>query len=314
MDKESGVVQTKGNEPFLMDMEYVLFVRADRVSKVGHQSTGEERLSIVGGKRPPQFYQASYEVEVPESLDVGADVLQVEAKSFTDQKIEYSLVTEGQGDGTFTIEPTLGIVSLAKELDFEDLSKPKIFSLFVIGTEPENSRGFSTKVELTVTVSDVDDTAPAPRNCRISKIDEETVKLEWMAPQGWGSVSDYQLGLMDTNIRETYHFQPVSNQTWHTLKMRCSYSCSSSLGLMPVYQFKVVASSSANLDWHSLNSLPACEIVRPVLPPEGLVVTVLTSRALSVTWVHNSSLSSEILAYQVCNESFMSKSKLIWPK
>ena len=57
-------MQTKGSEPFLMDMEYVLFVRADRVSKVGHQSTGEERLSIVGGKRPPQFYLASYEVEV----------------------------------------------------------------------------------------------------------------------------------------------------------------------------------------------------------------------------------------------------------
>ena len=307
MDKESGVVQTKGIEPFLLDMEYVLFVRADGLSEAGHRSTGEERLSIVGGKRPPQFYQASYEVGVPESLDVGADVLQVEAKSFADQKIEYSLLTEGQGDGTFTIEPTLGIVSLAKELDFEDLSKPKIYSLLVIGTQPANSGGFSTKVELTITVSDVDDTAPAPRNCRISKIDEETVKLEWMAPQGWGSVSDYQLGLMDTNIRETYHFRPVRNQTWHTLKTRC-YSCSSSLGLMSAYQFKVVASSSANLDWHSLNSLPACELVRPVLPPESLIVNVLTSRALAVTWVNNASLSSEVLAYQVYNGS-LSKSK-----
>ena len=89
------------------------------------------------------------------------------------------------------------------------------------------------------------------------------MKLEWMAPQGWGSVSDYQLGLMDTNIRETYHFQPVRTHTWHTLKTHC-HSCSSSLGVMPVYQFKVVASSSGNLDWDSLNSLPACEIVRPV--------------------------------------------------
>ena len=307
VDKDSGVVQTKGSEPFLLDMEYVLYVRADRVSEAGRQSTAEERLSIVGGKRPPQFYQASYEVEVSEALEVGANVVQVEAKSFADHKIEYSLLTEGQGDGTFTIEPTLGVVSLADELDFEDLRKPQIYSLLVTGTELDNSGGFSTTVRLTVTVSDVDDTAPAPRNCRISKIDEETVKLEWMAPLGWGFVSNYQLGLMDTNIQDTYHFQPVRNQTWHILRTRC-YSCSSNLGLMAAHQFKVVASSSANLDLDSLNSLPACEIVRPVLPPESITVNALTSRALAVTWDTAASLTSEVLAYQVYNTS-LSKGK-----
>ena len=305
------MVQTKGSEPFLPDMEYILHVRAYRASEEGHQSTDEERLSIVGGKRPPQFYKTYYELEVPEDLEVGADMIHMEAKSFADQKIQYSLVTTGQRDiwginETFTIEPTLGIVSLAKKLDFEDPENPKIYSYYVIATEPESSEGLFTKVNLSITVSDANDTAPAPRNCRISRIDEETVRLEWMAPRGWGSVSDYQLGLMDTNIQETYHFRPVRNQTWHTLKTRC-YHCSRNLGLMPAYQFKVVASS---YDWHGLNSVPACEIVRPMLPPENVAVNALTSRALAVTWVTNASISSEVLAYQVCHAKFKQRGQI----
>ena len=46
-------------EAFQLDMEYVLYVKAeDQNGREGrkYQSTPEERLSIVGGKRPPQFY------------------------------------------------------------------------------------------------------------------------------------------------------------------------------------------------------------------------------------------------------------------
>jgi hypothetical protein len=52
-------------------MEYVLFVKAEdhngRINDRQYQSTPEERLSIVGGKRPPQFYLQSYETEIPEN-------------------------------------------------------------------------------------------------------------------------------------------------------------------------------------------------------------------------------------------------------
>ena len=57
MDERSGVVRTRGNEAFHLDMEYVLYVKAeDQNGREGrkYQSTPEERLSIVGGKRPPQ--------------------------------------------------------------------------------------------------------------------------------------------------------------------------------------------------------------------------------------------------------------------
>ena len=52
-----------------------------------YQSTVEERLSIVGGKRPPQFYMPSYEAEIPESQKKDSDIISVKAKSFADREI-----------------------------------------------------------------------------------------------------------------------------------------------------------------------------------------------------------------------------------
>jgi hypothetical protein len=56
------------------------------------------------------------------------------------------LKAQGQGAGTFNIGPTSGIVKLAKELDFEDLRQPHVYSLVVTATE--DSGGFSTSVEV----------------------------------------------------------------------------------------------------------------------------------------------------------------------
>ena len=67
----SGVVRTRGTDLFQLDMEYVLYVKAEdqnsRLDEKRFQSTPEERLSIVGGKRAPQFYMPSYEAEIPEN-------------------------------------------------------------------------------------------------------------------------------------------------------------------------------------------------------------------------------------------------------
>ena len=161
VDERSGVVRTRGAEAFQLDMEYVLYVKAeDQNGKNGrtYQSTPEERLSIVGGKRPPQFYMPSYEAEIPESQKKDSDIISVKAKSFADREIRYTLKAQGQGAGTFNIGPSSGIVKLAKELDFEDLRQPHIYQLLVTATE--DSGGFSTSVELTIKVSDVNDNAP----------------------------------------------------------------------------------------------------------------------------------------------------------
>ncbi|PSN32355.1 Neural-cadherin [Blattella germanica] len=150
VDERSGVVRTRGTDPFQLDMEYVLYVKAEdqngRVDERRFQSTPEERLSIVGGKRAPQFYMPSYEAEIPENQKKDSDIISVKAKSFADREIRYTLKAQGQGAGTFNIGPTSGIVKLAKELDFEDLRQPHVYSLIVTATE--DSGGFSTSVEV----------------------------------------------------------------------------------------------------------------------------------------------------------------------
>lgn len=75
-------------------------------------------------------------------------IISVKAKSFADREIRYTLKAQGQGAGTFNIGPTSGIVKLAKELDFEDLRQPHVYSLIVTATE--DSGGFSTSVEVCI--------------------------------------------------------------------------------------------------------------------------------------------------------------------
>ncbi|XP_037085943.1 neural-cadherin-like isoform X3 [Pollicipes pollicipes] len=162
VDERSGVVRTRGAEPFQLDMEYVLYVKAEdqngRDALGKFQATEEERLSIVGGKRQPQFYMPGYEAKIFENHQKDTNVIAVKAKSFADREIRYTLKAQGLGAGTFNIGPTSGIVKLAKELDFEDVRQPHIYSLVVTATE--DSGGFSTSVELTIKVMDVNDNAP----------------------------------------------------------------------------------------------------------------------------------------------------------
>lgn len=77
-----------------------------------------------------------------------SSIISVKAKSFADREIRYTLKAQGQGAGTFNIGPTSGIVKLAKELDFEDLRQPHVYSLVVTATE--DSGGFSTSVEVII--------------------------------------------------------------------------------------------------------------------------------------------------------------------
>ncbi|XP_063984429.1 neural-cadherin isoform X1 [Diachasmimorpha longicaudata] len=163
VDERSGVVRTRGTDVFQLDMEYVLYVKAEdqngRIDEKHFQSTPEERLSIVGGKRAPQFYLPTYQTDIPENQKKDTDIISVKAKSFADREIRYTLKAQSQGAaGTFNIGPTSGIVKLAKELDFEDVRQPHIYTLVVTATE--DSGGFSTSVELTIRVSDVNDNAP----------------------------------------------------------------------------------------------------------------------------------------------------------
>lgn len=162
VDERSGEVRTRGNEPFMLDREYTIYVKAEDhagpLTDRTFQSTEEMRLSIVGGKRAPQFYMPKYEAQIPENQPKDSDIVEVKAKSFADRVIRYTLRAQGKGAGTFNIGPTSGVVKLAKDLDYEDLRQPKQYSLLVTATE--DSGGLSTSVELTIKVTDVNDNTP----------------------------------------------------------------------------------------------------------------------------------------------------------
>ncbi|XP_022238578.1 neural-cadherin-like [Limulus polyphemus] len=202
VDERSGEVRTRGKEPFMLDKEYVLYIKAEdrngKISQYKYQSTPEMRLSIMGGKRAPQFYMEKYETSIPENQKKDSDVIEVKAKSFADRLIRYTLRAKGSGAGTFNIDSSVGIVKLAKDLDYEDLRQPQTY--FLVVTATEDSGGFSTSVDLTITVHDVNDNPP-----RFELPDYQAHNVDEDIPQGTSvlqvSASDMD---SDKNAEITY--------------------------------------------------------------------------------------------------------------
>lgn len=116
-------------------------------------------LSCDSHKQPPLSLPLSptlpylFVLPLIHSLILNFSIISVKAKSFADREIRYTLKAQGQGAGTFNIGPSSGIVKLAKELDFEDLRQPHVYSLIVTATE--DSGGFSTSVEVSLHIYNI---------------------------------------------------------------------------------------------------------------------------------------------------------------
>ena len=67
VDAESGVVRTKGNEPFPYGKEYEVGVSAQDISVQTLQRSPTHSLKIFVGQRDPQFFEAEYVASVPET-------------------------------------------------------------------------------------------------------------------------------------------------------------------------------------------------------------------------------------------------------
>lgn len=164
VDERTGEVRTRGFDPFLLDKDYDIYVRAEDHSRPMYTSnskypaTADVKLSIKGGSRPPQFYMEKYAISVREDTKIDTEIAEIKAKSFSDREIRYTLQVRNKGAGTFIIEPMSGKIKLAKELDYEDLSQPKTYYLMVNASE--DSGGFTSSTEVTLSVVDVNDNAP----------------------------------------------------------------------------------------------------------------------------------------------------------
>ncbi|XP_055343968.1 neural-cadherin-like isoform X2 [Paramacrobiotus metropolitanus] len=156
VDEVTGDIRTTaaGKHDIIQDREYVIYVRAEDRNGI-NQNTEDERVSIVGGRRPPQFYEQQYTVNVPENKPPKSSIISVRARSFADKQISYSL--DNDDSNMFKINPTSGDITLEKPLDYDDPRQPKTYLLTLLAKE---SGGMSTAVRLTVNVKDVNDNAP----------------------------------------------------------------------------------------------------------------------------------------------------------
>lgn len=163
VDERSGDVRVRGSDPFLLDKEYVIYVRAEDHSRHGSfldktNRNNEVKLSIMGGRRAPQFYMERYSVSIREDTKKDSEILEIKAKSFSDREMRYTLQVKNKGPGTFIIDPITGKIKLAKDLDYENLSQPKSYILQVNASE--DSGGFTSSTDVNIGITDVNDNAP----------------------------------------------------------------------------------------------------------------------------------------------------------
>ena len=69
MDAVSGVVRTKGSQPFRLGKEYEIGVSAQDINAKTPQKSATHSLKILVGEREPQFYETQYIANVPETAD-----------------------------------------------------------------------------------------------------------------------------------------------------------------------------------------------------------------------------------------------------
>lgn len=70
VDPESGVVRTRGNQPFRPGKEYEIGVSAQDVAAPTQQKSPTHSLRILVGERNPQFYETQYVAHVQEGVKV----------------------------------------------------------------------------------------------------------------------------------------------------------------------------------------------------------------------------------------------------
>lgn len=119
-------------------------------------------LTIIVGKKAPQFYQSEYKVNISENAPIGFNVVQMRAKSFNPdpynkKHLRYSLQTRQGQSAEFSIYSENGTVILARKVDYEtDLRE---YNLIVHVTE-QSGWLLSSSARLNIYIEDYNDNAP----------------------------------------------------------------------------------------------------------------------------------------------------------
>lgn len=139
----------------------VLTVLAKNSGGIRGNDTDEAQviISIQDGNDPPEFLRHHYEATVSEGVNVGHEVIQVQAvdKDVRPQNNQFSFsIVGGNTDQNFKIDPQNGEIEVARHLDRETMSA---YSLIVgaIDTGIPPQTGTAT---VQITVTDINDNGP----------------------------------------------------------------------------------------------------------------------------------------------------------
>ena len=96
-----------------------------------------------------------YNIEIPETLNIGGSVIQVVAEDSPSSDISYSIVS-GDLDGVFFIDPLNGVITLSNSLDFN----VQPFYTFSVQAEDGEVPSLLTLVDINITVQDINNHVP----------------------------------------------------------------------------------------------------------------------------------------------------------
>uniref|UniRef100_A0A6Q2YIM6 FAT atypical cadherin 2 n=1 Tax=Esox lucius TaxID=8010 RepID=A0A6Q2YIM6_ESOLU len=154
----TGVMAVNGSLDFEMCHEYYLSVEGTR----GKSSLSDITMVIINitdvNDNPPVFAQGDYRVDIPEDLAPGSSVMQVTANDRDgplNNVIHYS-ISSGDLLGQFSIDPHSGEIIIRAGLDREEKTHYSLTVRAADGGDPP----LTTAVQVTLTVSDVNDNAP----------------------------------------------------------------------------------------------------------------------------------------------------------
>ncbi|XP_074841792.1 neural-cadherin-like [Carettochelys insculpta] len=154
VDVDTGSIVTTGL-PLAWNKEYVITVQA--TDEYGNKSPYAS-ISILAGSRLPQFTNVSYSVFVPESTLAGERVAVVEAVSFQNRLLSYTLLMNPSG--LFSLSQESGELSLTHTVDYE--REHHLYCLLVKAMEAES--GLSSVTEVVVHITDDNDCSPEFQN------------------------------------------------------------------------------------------------------------------------------------------------------
>ena len=152
----SGVITLDGSLDFESTREYTFDVLA--LDSGLPTLTGVAQVTVTVedvNDNEPQFVGAPFSVSVSENTSISTPVLTViatDADSSTNSEVEYSLL----GDVPFSVEPTLGVIFVQQDLDYET---NRSFN-FVVIAQDLGMPSLSTTAEVTVFILNVNDNSP----------------------------------------------------------------------------------------------------------------------------------------------------------